>query len=114
MIAVSLIENLQGLCGFLCVGHAGYAQEDHDDVICAGVTSIAGTIVTALTDLLQCDVHYDFQPGRLFCVIETEIDDHLRRQTDLLFRTFEIGCKQIEYSYGSQYVHVEENALQLN
>ncbi len=98
-----MLENRQGICGFLCEGHAGYAEEDEADVICAAVTAIAGTTVAALTDILELEVDYDFRPGHLKCEVQTVTQD-----ATLLLETFALGVKQIEYSYSSDFVHMED------
>lgn len=141
MIRVYLLENRQGICGFLCEGHAGYAEDDQDDVVCAAITAIAGTTVTGLTDIVEIEVDWDFRSGHLKCQIieatgdqteaagdqtevagdqteaagdQTEVAGEKQKQADLLLRTFFRGCQQIEYSYGSQYVTCEEQSLQVN
>ncbi len=134
MIRVYLLENRQGICGFLCEGHAGYAEDDQDDVVCAAITAIAGTTVTGLTDIVETEVDWDFRSGHLECQIigatgdqteaagdqteaagdQTEVAGEKQKQADLLLRTFFRGCQQIEYSYGSQYVTCEEQSLQVN
>ncbi len=106
MISVHLLEDALGPVGFECVGHAGYAAEDQDDVICASITAIAGTTVTGLTDILQVDVDYTFNSGHLQCEVLNRKDK--TDEVSILFRVFEIGCKQIEFSYGSQFVHVTD------
>lgn len=106
MIKVNLYEENDKLVGFLAKGHAGYAENDADDIICSAVTSLAGTLVTAVTDILEVDVDYDFKSGKLWCNIYAPADK--QDEVNLLLRTFEIGCKQIEYSYGSEYVSVIE------
>lgn len=114
MIRVRMLENRQGICGFLCEGHAGYAEADEADVVCAGITAIAGTTVSALTDLLKLEVHYSFRSGHLECRVEDKPERTEHAQMELILETFRIGCSQIEYSYGSQYVHVEDDALQVS
>lgn len=106
MISVLLLQDSKGYSGFLCEGHAGYAKDDADDVVCAAITAIAATTVTGLTDVLEVDVHYDFQSGRLLC----EVLDRKGKiqEVTTLFQVFEVGCKQIEYSYGSEYVQVRD------
>lgn len=104
MIKVNLYEDKNGLKGFLCKGHAGYAEFDEDDIICSAVTSLAGTLVTGLTDILDLEVEFKFESGHLYAEVENTEDK--QAEVDLLMKTFEIGCKQIEYSYGSEYVTV--------
>lgn len=109
MINVSWQQNRQGICGFDCIGHAGYAQDDEDDIICAAVTGLAAAILTAFTDVLELETDYDFRSGHLSVTLKTQpASAEAREKAGLLFKTFELGVRQIEMSYGSQYVHVED------
>lgn len=106
MIQVKLLQDENGYCGFLCEGHAGYAQGDEEDILCSAVTALAGTTVSSLTDILHKKVEFDFQSGRLFCRIRDKEIEADRKYIDFLFETFRLGCEQIAFSYGSQYVKV--------
>lgn len=112
MISVSRLENRQGICGFRCEGHADYAAEGEADVICAAVTALAATVVSAVTDILKLAVEKTFSEGLIeFCLADfCQAQD---KGVKLLFETFELGVRQIEMSYGSEYVHVEDMPIKL-
>ena len=43
-------------------GHAGYAAKG-EDIICAAVTALSGTLVKSLEDLTEDKIEYDIQLG---------------------------------------------------
>lgn len=43
-------------------GHAGYAASG-EDIICAAVTALSGTLVKSIEDLTNDKIEYDVQPG---------------------------------------------------
>lgn len=113
MIKVNLYEDRKGLCGFLAEGHAEYAEPGETDEVCAGVTSLAGALVVSLTDLLKLELEYSFEPGRLWCEVKG-IPEDKRNEADLLFKSFKLGCEQISYSYGQEYVQVQSEPVDIN
>lgn len=114
MIKVNLYEDQKGLCGFLADGHAEYAEPGETDEVCAGITSLAGSLVVSLTDLLKLElVEYSLKPGRLWCKVD-KIPDSKRNEADLLFKSFKLGCEQISFSYGQEYVQVQSEPVDIN
>lgn len=49
--------------GITVGGHAGYA-ECGKDIVCAGVTALAQTLIGSLKELTSDDIKYDISPGR--------------------------------------------------
>lgn len=43
-------------------GHAGYAASG-EDIICAAVTALSGTLVKSIENLTDDKIEYDVQPG---------------------------------------------------
>ena len=43
-------------------GHAGYAARG-EDIICAAVTALSGTLVKSIEDLTDDKIEYDVRPG---------------------------------------------------
>ena len=48
--------------GITVGGHAGYA-ECGKDIVCAGVTALAQTLIGSLKELTSDDIKYDISPG---------------------------------------------------
>lgn len=113
MIKVSLYRDEESIKAFECKGHADYRPSGETDEVCAGVTAIASTTVAALSDILSVELEYKFEEGYLYCkVLDMKTAD--KDDVDLLFKTFKLGCDQIEYSYGSEYVKVNPEIAKLN
>lgn len=84
MIAVSVRKD-----GIKVSGHANYA-EDGKDIVCAGVTALAQTLIRSLEELVGDEVEYEISPGR----VDIEFGD-LSEEGSLLVDSFFIGICQI-------------------
>ena len=85
-------------------GHAGYA-EPGQDIMCAAVSALATTTLSALTDLIKVEVDYVLQK-EIYEVLEQALTDKQREGIQLLFDTFELGCIQLADSYDYKYIKV--------
>ena len=45
-------------------GHANYAEYGHD-IICAGATALAQTLIKSIKDLTDDKIEYEISPGRV-------------------------------------------------
>ena len=70
-------------------GHAGYAEKGKD-IVCAGVTALAQTLVGAITSLTIDKPAYILDPGVF--IIETK---SLSEKSKILIDSFFIGICQI-------------------
>ena len=59
MIEVSVRQD-----GIKMSGHANYAVEGKD-IVCAGATALAQTLVTSIENLTEDKIKYDISPGRV-------------------------------------------------
>ena len=50
--------------GIKMSGHANYAVEGKD-IVCAGATALAQTLVTSIENLTKDKIEYDISPGRV-------------------------------------------------
>lgn len=50
--------------GIIIDGHAGYA-ETGKDIVCAGVSALAQTLIKSIEDLTSSTIQYDIDPGRV-------------------------------------------------
>lgn len=75
--------------GITVSGHAGYAEAGKD-IVCAGVTTLVQTLVSAIKGLTRDEIQYEISPGRA--------DIHYRDLSEegkLLVDSFFIGICQI-------------------
>ncbi len=110
MITVTLQRCPSGyIRRFTAAGHSGYA-ESGSDIICAAITAIATTAIGSLQDLAGLKPEYKLEDGLIFC--QTPDPDDMpsgQYQTArILMDAMALGCRQIQNSYGKQYVQVKE------
>ena len=108
MMTVRLARNSTGMIRrFTITGHAGYAPSG-EDILCAGVSAIAQTVIGSLQDLAGIQPDYTLEDGRIRC----ELPDPRLLSTDqaiaarILMESLAVGCRQIEASYGQAFIQV--------
>lgn len=109
MITITLKRSPNGyIRSFTASGHAGYASEGSDDIICAAITAIAATTVGSLTDIANLPIIHQMTDGFITCTTpepeEMPSGQYLIAKT--LMDSLSLGCRQIENSYGRKYVRV--------
>lgn len=50
--------------GIIVFGHANYAEAGRD-IVCAGVTALAQTLIRSIEDLTEDEMEYNILPGRV-------------------------------------------------
>ena len=95
MIAVSVRKD-----GIEISGHAGYA-ETGKDIVCAGVTALAQTLIGAIEALTRDEIEYEISSGRA----DIHCGD-LSEEGKLLVDSFFIGICQIADEF-PDYVRIE-------
>ncbi len=90
--------------GFICIGHAGYA-EDEPDVVCAAVSVLVINTINAMEKLAgqKSEVVQNEETGFLKC----EFLDSLNEKSILLMEAMVLGLKDISKAYGRQYLQVK-------
>ncbi len=103
MISVTIFETDHQYRGFLCEGHAGYAQEGAD-IICAAVSALTFNTVNSLEafteDAFQVEQSED--GGYLKLVITETVSP----EAELLLRSLVLGLQMTEQNYGSEFLTV--------
>lgn len=94
MIEVTSNEN-----GLSIKGHAHYA-EPGKDIVCAGVSTLAQTLVASILGMTTDEIQYDMQPGS----VEIKYRN-LSEAGQLLVKSFVVGIQLIAGEY-SQYVRI--------
>lgn len=96
-----MIEISRRKDGLKITGHAGYA-EPGQDIVCAGVSVLAQTLVASLEELTTDKINYSISPGR----VEIKHGD-LSEQAQTLVSSFFIGVGMIADAYPA-YVRVRK------
>ncbi|MCK5266749.1 MAG: ribosomal-processing cysteine protease Prp [Spirochaetes bacterium] len=86
-----LCDNKKNVIGFEVSGHSGSAQKGYD-LVCASVTTLVQTAVSALKDELGLVLQIKKgESGYLKCIIEDSCTVEIRDKVNFLFKTLEIG-----------------------
>ncbi|HHV41802.1 MAG TPA: ribosomal-processing cysteine protease Prp [Clostridiaceae bacterium] len=107
MIEVTIYRQKNGFTNaFRMTGHAGQGEYGQD-IICAAVSGLAQSIIGSLQEIVGIEPLYTLEEGKIYCEIEEDVLNKSGRiQADALMRTVEIGARQIQASYGSQFLTV--------
>ena len=109
MITARIFRNNQKkVTGFEISGHAGYAEEG-SDIICAAVSAIAYTAIGYFDEkkIGGKVPQYSIEDGYLKSEIDANSPDPAYAVMEAAF----IGLKQIEYSYGDEYIKVIDKSF---
>lgn len=77
----------------LISGHANYA-EPGKDIVCAGISALAQTLIRSLEELTTTEIKYVMQPGTVD-ISYKNLSEHARALVDSFF----IGCELIAREY---------------
>lgn len=106
MIKAKFFKDNQGnLSGFDISGHAGYAEEG-SDIICAAVSAIAYTAVGYFEEKKICGTKPNYSECDGHMKLSLSQKESQSTEAKAVLEAALIGLKQIEFSYGSEYVKV--------
>lgn len=110
MITIEVKRDPHGLVTTIrAQGHADYA--DHgEDIICSAVTAVITTAMAGLEDLLGVKHKRTLLDGDVGLELDQpkRLSPALAEKTALMLETCVLGLKQIEYSYGNEYLAVSD------
>jgi hypothetical protein len=113
MISVTLRRDPSGFVRrFEVEGHSGYAKKG-SDIICSAISVLAYTAVGALEDLAGVSAVWTEEDGHMECLVPDpeRMPESGSEKARTILDTFALGCRQVEDSYGSQYVRVTDRNL---
>ncbi len=94
MIKISVMrQNDEKIIGLSVEGHAG-AGAYGQDVVCAGISALAQSVILGLAKHLHRDIDYDVKPGYLSVALKDNADD----LTEAVFSVAVLGFLEIEKS----------------
>jgi hypothetical protein len=101
MIQVIVKKQNDDMVGFHIEGHSGYADRGAD-IVCSAVSALAINCVNSIEEFTEdlFSVGSDEERGML----DFELTDSVSPESALLLKSLFFGIKEIETSYGSQYV----------
>lgn len=99
MTEALLFRSRGRLVGFECRGHAG-AGESGQDIVCSAVSALTITTINGLIELLKLSCAVDTDDGRLYCMLDSEVNGNELEKAELLLETMALGLRSIAEEYG--------------
>ena len=100
MTTVTIIQSKDGeYKGFVCAGHAGYANSGRD-IVCAAISVLVINTINSLDQLTKAslDVETEETDGYISC----QFKEPLNEAQTLLMDSFVLGIEHVVDGYGSQ------------
>ncbi len=99
MTSVTILKNHDGICGFCCSGHSGYADSGQD-IVCAAVSVLVINTVNAIEKFTSSPFHLETEEE------SARIDLYFTKKADhdaeLLTDTMILGLEGIQNTYGNE------------
>lgn len=103
MISITVFQNGQQYTGFLCEGHAGYAQEGFD-IVCSAVSALTVNTINSIEEFTEDGMRVEQKEEGGY--LKLELDFPVSAQADLLMRSLVLGLQAMEENYGGRYLVV--------
>ncbi len=92
MIEIRIFSQTDGkISGFSVTGHSGTAERGQD-IVCAGVSSLAQTALLGIMEYLHREVDYDIASGKLTVRLKSVPDD----LTEAIMQSMLLGLIEIQ------------------
>ncbi len=104
MISVTVFQKDGQFTGFLCQGHAGYAEEGYD-IVCSAVSALTLNTVNSLEAFTEDGMKVEQKEDGGY--LKLELTGEISGEADLLMRSLILGLQTIEESCGSRFLTVE-------
>lgn len=105
MTHVTIYRNqANAFTGFLCEGHAGYADAG-EDIVCAGISTLVINTVNAVEALTATQIlaDADEESGTIHVKLPSGCDD----QAELLINAMIFGLQGIQTNYGKKFLTLD-------
>ncbi len=94
MVKITFFQNdAQQFIGFLCTGHADYADEQ--DIVCAGVSALVITCINSIETLTEDVFTCSSEDGE----ISFRLREGFGEKSQLLLQSLALGLEEMESSY---------------
>lgn len=101
MIEIEIHKKRKQYRGFLCSGHAGYAQEGYD-IICSAVSALTINAVNSIEQFTEDAFAVRQDDGFLELILEGDASS----KTALLLDSMVLGLQEIQKQYGNEYIRL--------
>ena len=101
MITITIFQNHDGVTGFRCIGHSGYAEAG-SDIICAGVSSLVINTINSIDAFT--DSTFQIETEEESGLIDFRLEQKADHDTGLLIQSMILGLQGIQSDYGNEYL----------
>ena len=103
MISITVFKAGHQYKGFLCEGHAGYAEEGYD-IICSAVSVLTINTINSLEQFTGDD--FQVEQAEDGGYLKLTMDGELSAEADVLMKSLVLGLQTIEENYGKEFLTV--------
>ena len=105
MTHITIYRNQENaFTGFLCEGHAGYADEG-EDIVCAGISTLVINTINSIEALTTTQIlaDADAESGTIHVILPSGCDE----QAKLLVDAMILGLQGIQTNYGKKFLTLD-------
>ena len=105
MTHITIYRNQENaFTGFLCEGHAGYADAG-EDIVCAGISTLVINTINSIEALTTTQIlaDADAESGTIHVNLPSGCDEHAKLLVDAMI----LGLQGIQNNYGNDYIVLE-------
>ncbi|QNO13596.1 ribosomal-processing cysteine protease Prp [Alkalicella caledoniensis] len=107
MVKIKIFKKKDNYIGYQLKGHSKFASSG-EDIVCAGISSLAQTTLIAIERLVVSDVEHNVDSGYLTVDYPMNLNDEQKAKVNLLTEAMYLGLKEIENQYGK---HIEVSVI---
>lgn len=101
MIKITIYKDSDGYRGFLCKGHADYAEEGYD-IICSAVSVLTVNAINSIERFTGDRFEVRQDDG----LVELKLAGSASKETALLLDSMGLGLQDIQNNYGNEYIKI--------
>lgn len=99
MVKVTIYKKSNNYVGYELKGHSQFAEQG-EDIVCAGVSTLAQSTLIAINELVTEKIKYDVESGYLKVNYPTDINEKQKADVNLLTEAMKLGLREMEKQYG--------------
>lgn len=103
MISITVLKAGHQYKGFICEGHAGYAEEGYD-IICSAVSALTINTVNSLEQFTEDD--FQVEQAEEGGYLKLVLSGRLSAEADILMKSLVLGLHTIAENYGQEFLTV--------
>lgn len=106
MTKIRFLYNDKNIVGFVCKGHAGYAQEGQD-IVCSSISSLTGACFLGLKKILKLDLETEIDEKSGYFFLELKNGAEKNEKAQLLLKTLMMSLEDVSKGY-EKFIKIEK------